>query len=542
MTSLAPHRLRLAPMVLASTLAFFAACAADDQETAGPSDLDGDGSGQSGDGDLSSGSGGSTSLPPVETELEESFVAPVVSANYLWSANPETNKIARIHASTLEIQVLEGGHSPTYLAALPSGKTNGGALVVNTRSNDASVFLEGSDGSIRAEHRVGIQKGASAWAVGQAGAFAIAWSRSSDRLLDSLDGYQDLTVLSISEDGVETTSLSVGFRPSSVVINDDESRAYVVSDPGISVIGLDGGVQTLREIFLPEELPGQSRDVVFTRDGSLALVRVTESNEILLVNTDNGDQKIVSLNGAVTDLDISKDGSTAVAVVRAEVAPDTGLGGQGGEMFAVPPPESTIALLPTATIFESPMNFETIRTAEIVGSAVVSQDASRVLLFTNAQPSTRLSILTTESGEIRVVDVKAPVQAAFIAQDGAHGVTLMTPALGSTKAGAFALVPLAAELSILPQFVTLSEEPKRALITTQALPGTPSSIHFGRLPELTVDTITLPSTPLSSGLVQSAGQAFVAQAHPEGRVTFIDLDSGDEKTVTGFELSSKVVE
>jgi hypothetical protein len=42
--------------------------------------------------------------------------------------------------------------------------------------------------------------------------------------------------------------------------------------------------------------------------------------------------------------------------------------------------------------------------------------------------------------------------------------------------------------------------------------------------------------------VQSAERAFVSQVHPEGRITFIDLQEGAEQTVTGFELSGKVVE
>lgn len=541
--------LRFRPALTFSLLlgVIFVACSSADMAMDGSS-LEG----VAGDGDSGgkgAGTGGSSSLPPAEVELEESFVAPVVSGKHLWSANPETNKVARIDASSLEIDVLEGGHSPTYLASLPEGKTYGGALVINTRSHDASVFLEDADGSILKEHRVSVQDGASAWTVGAQGSYAIAWSRSAETLLDPLDGYQDLTVLSIRDAEVETTSLSVGFRPSRVVINEAETRAYVVSTPGISVIGLGDQVTTLREIFLPEEAEGQSRDVVFTKDGSLALVRVNQSNEILVVDTETGEQKVIALNGPVTDLDISEDGSTAVAVVRAESAAENGLGGQGGEGTMPTTPQSTIALLPTATIFEAPNSFETVSTEEVVGSAVVSPDAARVLLFTNAQASSRLTILTTQSGQFRVVDVKAPIQAAFVAEDGSHGVTLMSPAAGSTKAGAFALVPLEAALAPRiegtnspPLFVTLSADPQRALITTQTTATISSSIYFGRLPELTVDSIALPSSPLSSGIVPLAGQAFVSQSHPEGRVTFVELESGTEKTVTGFELSNKVVE
>jgi hypothetical protein len=32
----------------------------------------------------------------------------------------------------------------------------------------------------------------------------------------------------------------------------------------------------------------------------------------------------------------------------------------------------------------------------------------------------------------------------------------------------------------------------------------------------------------------------VAQRHPEGRITFIDLDTGEQHTLTGFELSTEV--
>jgi hypothetical protein len=62
------------------------------------------------------------------------------------------------------------------------------------------------------------------------------------------------------------------------------------------------------------------------------------------------------------------------------------------------------------------------------------------------------------------------------------------------------------------------------------------------MPALTVDAIPLASAPLpgASGIVPAANQAFVAQRHPEGRITFIDLDSGKQHTLTGFELSAQV--
>src|SRR5262249_3237109 len=82
---------------------------------------------------------------------------------------------------------------------------------------------------------------------------------------------------------------------------------------------------------------------------------------------------------------------------------------------------------------------------------------------------------------------------------------------------------------------------ERALVTV----SDPSSNSFGaylvRTPNLQVDYQSLSSEPLASGTVPDAEKAFVAQVHPEGRISFIALDDGQSREITGFELSSKVV-
>ena len=81
----------------------------------------------------------------------------------------------------------------------------------------------------------------------------------------------------------------------------------------------------------------------------------------------------------------------------------------------------------------------------------------------------------------------------------------------------------------------------RALVTVTDGIGTHLA-YLARMPELTVDAFELASRPLpqASGIVPDANQAFIAQQHPEGRITFIDLDSSEVHTLTGFELSTQV--
>ena len=42
--------------------------------------------------------------------------------------------------------------------------------------------------------------------------------------------------------------------------------------------------------------------------------------------------------------------------------------------------------------------------------------------------------------------------------------------------------------------------------------------------------------------MEGAGKGFVAQAHPDGRITFVDSKTGEVRTITGFELATQVVD
>ena len=52
--------------------------------------------------------------------------------------------------------------------------------------------------------------------------------------------------------------------------------------------------------------------------------------------------------------------------------------------------------------------------------------------------------------------------------------------------------------------------------------------------------IRLESFPVSGGYVPSVNKIFVNQEHPEGRITFIDVATGELSTVTGFILNSRI--
>lgn len=53
-------------------------------------------------------------------------------------------------------------------------------------------------------------------------------------------------------------------------------------------------------------------------------------------------------------------------------------------------------------------------------------------------------------------------------------------------------------------------------------------------------THRLPSLPEGLGPIQPAGKVFVSQQHPEGRMTFIDAETAERQTITGYQLNSGI--
>jgi len=52
------------------------------------------------------------------------------------------------------------------------------------------------------------------------------------------------------------------------------------------------------------------------------------------------------------------------------------------------------------------------------------------------------------------------------------------------------------------------------------------------------DPVALARPPKEVGVV--AGRVFVNQDAEEGRITFIDVETGDQRTVSGYELNARI--
>ena len=487
------------------------------------------GAGAGGDG------GADMSEPPPEEEVESSFRAPVSTGKYIWSANPDTGRVAMVDAESLDVTLYDAGFRPSQIAAVPGSDTSETAIVLNEGSSDATLLSVDEDATVTAR-TFELHAGASHWAVSSGGGWAIAWTDVGRHANpDPLDGFQDATAIDLIS-GV-STRLSVGFRPSRWFFSGTEDRAFAVTQDGISTIGLDAsglGAKLGPLIALDGANPDVQPDVTVTSDGAYAFVRTDGSPVVQILDLADNSLIDVKLSGAVTDLDLADNGDFAVAVVR-----------ENSELVSLPIPAITTD--PTAFQVVSVPN-------ETFGSVSLSADGSLGVAYTNATANDRVTLVSFgaagDDATTRSIGLKAPVTAAFPAADGSHVLTLMGVPAGSSKQGAFAVIP--ADEARAPKIVGTDAKPAQvamapssngALVTVANESGG-FGVYVVRSATLQVDFIKLASRPLAAGMVSATEveRGFVAQEHAEGRITFVELESGDVRTLTGFELAAKVVD
>jgi hypothetical protein len=571
------------------------------------------GASNSGNGASAAGATSSAGAPvtPPEKEETQSYRAPVVSGRWVWTANPDTGKVASVDAKNFSVRRADAGIGPTFLTALPSDENSSRALVINVGSKDATLLRASATGAVTAVGPIPLQANANAWTVSRTGKFALAWTDSHALMADPTENFQDLSVVDLRSSRPVATRLVVGLVPSRVFIDDAEQRAYVVAKSGISVIDLasKSGPRVLREEAVSEDPLHEdvsSRDVSVMPDGSYAFVRHEGSAVITLVELATGALSSVTLSGPITDLDLVSDAKSALAVVRGapSVPPDdgaagaggdhgeleqqAGAGGEGGLLDAAgaanggaanggaanggaanggaanggaanggaanqADSRSRLVILPIPGIFSEPTRFESVAIDEQFGLVNIAPEGTAALLYTNALASSHLTVLETAPGETfldyRTVDLRGVVRDVYPSPDGAYAIASLDARDAGGKSG-FAAVPVASRVPVrvqtteAPVFAVAQSagEAPRAVVTVSD--GKANFLAYVvRMPELVIDKVLLPSRPLpgATGLVPEAGVAYIAQAHPQGRITFINLETGVPRTITGFEIAAKVV-
>ncbi|HEY3255018.1 MAG TPA: hypothetical protein VGJ91_13755, partial [Polyangiaceae bacterium] len=130
-----------------------------------------------------------TTIPP-EKEEAQSYRAPVVSGRWVWTANPDTGKVAIVDAKSFSVRLADAGIGPTFLTALPTDANTSKALVINVGSKDATLLRANATGAVSSVGPIPLSANANTWTVSRTGKFALAWTDSHALAADPTENFQ----------------------------------------------------------------------------------------------------------------------------------------------------------------------------------------------------------------------------------------------------------------------------------------------------------------------------------------------------------------
>jgi YVTN family beta-propeller protein len=523
--------------------------------------------------------GATPALPP-EVELSFDFELPHAGEHYVYAANPDSDSVAVIDAKTLAIQSVEAGDQPRFLQTL--GGTDA-VVVLNVASNDASIIRTNSGASTT--EAVPVQPGANAIAVAPDGKHAVVYFDALQRSAGTTGSYQDISVLFLDPGSEESVAMTVGFRPSSVSFAENGKRAFVITEDGVSILDFDEVKR--KGAHIAETLPlgddaNTSLDVSVTPDGAYALARREGDSQLRLLDLSTGDVELLDLGAVLAPpppepqpepvpvmLDAGADAAAPpMPPVVPEPAPvsaaitDVDLAPSGDYALAVVRDQSVVLRVPVPFGFTDPSQVEAIPVeGELIGSVSIAPNSQRALLFTTVVPENeRVTVLDVDSGDFDVVRLPKSIERVTIAPDSSTALIVHQKLPGSPdEAGldpdtvidrsyGYSVLDLDTGFSKL-QTVSAPVGPSTVVPDGSALfvlvddeGHSLREVHRVGLQSFLVDRIVLGSPPTSVGAVPGSHRVFVGQDHPDGRISFIDWQTGDIESVTGFELNSRIRE
>ena len=404
---------------------------------------------------------GAPALPP-EQEQKLDFLAPQAGAHYVYVANPSRNTVSVIDSTTLAIDELAPGDSPTYVATVPGQDI---ALVVNAGSHTLRILR----GTTMNDSPIPIVAKANAIAISPDGLHAVLWfdgsqlgTGESTSATTAAGSSQEVSVVSLSptvDKNKVVISMSVGLNPSAVVFANDSSAAFVVTDDGISELRF--ATITVPAIAPFTSIGNTSVVSLVTKDAGAPLPSSLDSPT--LDSGVAGDGQTTSPDGLNTPIDgglSSFDGGISSAEVRADLvsAPDQGT------------VKTDTAAAPDAIADLAPPTY----TGKVVDVSVTSagdyavarREGSPELLLVNLKTHQVTSLIM--SSVVTDLDLPAPGTQAFAVLRNESTLVSIDIPDGFTKGAAQKPYPFN---NVTIGSVTMSPKGKYALLYTTAVPS-----------------------------------------------------------------------
>lgn len=481
---------------------------------------------------------------PPETEVDASFLRPVAAGPFVLALSPDSDSAAIIDPVTLSIRAIVLPEEPIAAAGLPGES----AALVLSREGRALSRLEVS----AAELGLRVQRTPrrfSALSAAPDGAFALLWTPEGTTPDFGAEGVVAIVKVSeLGDEGAGVDELALGRRHTNVFFRVEEGvarDAVILGKEELAIVPLRGDdALTPVRLRLPagfDEI--LTREAAASPDGGTILLRALATPELLVVNVRARALSTLPLPAIATDLELSRDGRRAVAALRAAES-----------VAIIPLPEAltdaaAITILPTPGI--------------VPGQVEVADDGRRALVFSTAEPSETIGVLSLEGApSLEVLDVLQKwIRAIGLTTDGTRAVVLHRPDPDSTIADPYeravdrdegyslldvdrGIAQLKRTGAVAPREIVLAADGRHAAVVLGTTVSN-STVEVLDLQTLVTDSLVLAGVPEYAGALATDDPAlvdriWVTQIHPAGRISFVELARRAVRTVTGYELNADV--
>lgn len=533
----------------ALVLAFTSGCGAGDSAMEKSTSANGYGGGGSGGGEWYD-AGASTSAdygspPEAEDELDFDLKAPQASEHYVYIAATARDSLVRISADdSLEIRLIPVGGQPTVVATLGSKDV---ALVINSGTQDFSIVRSTEEKDT--VKTVDTLPYVNTISVSPDGNYAIVYYNDAVAgEFDPVGDFQTISVVDVREGQEQVYNVSTGFHPGRIYFHESDPVAYLITDDGISILDLDlvkDGTITPIVAVAGDAMDDDPslREVLVTENGAYAVVYNRAKPEFSVVDIDSGEIVTEQVEGLPTDVDLIPAANGALLMLREQkLAYIVGLHG----MLAGEPDALTKIDI----------------AGSMAGAAVITEDGSRAVLYSTVGDAKAVAVMDLNDSHFawQAYPAQKSVVGVSVSRHGStalvfHEVEAYSPTASEldkmiAKTNGFTLFNLDTGYRKLiqtenhwTQSLCVSQDPAedlRAFVLTPSTAGIGHSVQSADLDTYIVEDVALASEPMAMVYVPLARRVAVAQDHPNGRITFIDVDTGKTYSVTGYELNGLI--
>lgn len=487
--------------------------------------------------------------PEKETDHGLDNSPPVATPHYVYALNPTAASVARIDPVSLAIEAVPVGPQPVALSAMPGEDA---ALALSFA--DASLSLIDSRTLPSHVTRVPLRRQYSRLTVSSDGAWAVAWPDPSTAPTSGAEGVFALVDLVQARAGAPASQVVLeragGYRITTVVFrtdNDVATKLHVFAKATVSTFDLSTPASQLpARLTLPASMSADvaSREIAATADGHVVMLRSTVAAE--LASFDGAALTVAPISEVATDLDLLPDGTAAVVALRT-----------AGEVAYVRIPQD---LAQPANIARFPVDGGVV--GQVALPPVVPPSGMFALVYSNAEGDESFSRIDLPSGAVTHYPLEKLVAEIGLSPDAKSAIILHKSNPNTAASDPYeAAVDRDEGYSVFDVGTGFWQLKRTGIVRPTRYAFSPKGGYIGvalrddthqrfsldavNLGTLVSTSLSLASAPLFMGTVPEAPgitphRVFVSQDHPAGRISVIQLDSGQVRTATGFTLNGEI--